>query len=467
MRTLARCLVAICLGAACGRPSQNGSGDAGADAGPTFDAPTAIAAEPQRQGDPDAGSWELLNADYVTCGVPYAMYEQYFGKAQPSELVPGRDGDNATLPYYLTATTTDSGVEVVAPNCLSCHAAELPGGGGLYVGLGDTSRDYTQDQSAELELAAGLATDPGEKAELQKFADRMSIIGPYTTPKTIGVNPADNLGAILFTHHDQKTLAWSDAPLLPVPQTEVIPVRVPPWWRTGKKHALYYNASGRGDHARLMMTATTLCTDSVAQATAIDSYFPNIEAFVDSVKPPPYPYPIDQGLAAQGAQIFSQSCAICHGSQGAGGSYPNLAIPLALVGTDPTLAQGEQFAGPYVDWYNGSFYGEIASLDPLAGYVAPPLDGVWAIAPYLHNGSVPTLGALLDSSLRPTYWSRSFKAADYDPTAVGWKFTVEAQGGGTAVYDTTQPGYSNAGHTFGDPLSTTDRQALIEYLKTL
>ena len=64
------------------------------------------------------------------------------------------------------------------------------------------------------------------------------------------------------------------------------------------------------------------------------------------------------------------------------------------------------------------------------GYQAPPLDGIWATAPYLHNGSVPTLRTLLDSSIRPARFTRpqSTEFDNYDKTNVGWKFTeVNAQ----------------------------------------
>jgi len=108
------------------------------------------------------------------------------------------------------------------------------------------------------------------------------------------------------------------------------------------------------------------------------------------------------------------------------------------------------------------------------GYVAPPLDEVWATAPYLHNGSVPTLGDLLDSEQRPDHWRRSFGTdltKDYDCERVGWKTDrdPEAQGAFDArrIYDSAKPGYGNRGHTFGDPLSASDRKALLEYLKTL
>src|SRR5262249_46709671 len=111
------------------------------------------------------------------------------------------------------------------------------------------------------------------------------------------------------------------------------------------------------------------------------------------------------------------------------------------------------------------------------GYQAPPLDGVWATAPYFHNGSVPTLEHALNSKARPRIYTRSYGTgtADYDTQRVGWKVTVLAAPPERSVpgierrkvYDTTQPGRSNAGHTFGDALSTEERRAVIEYLKTL
>jgi hypothetical protein len=60
-------------------------------------------------------------------------------------------------------------------------------------------------------------------------------------------------------------------------------------------------------------------------------------------------------------------------------------------------------AEDYIRWFEPP---STAAADARAGlgYVAPPLDGVWATAPYLHNGSVPTLAALLDTRNRPTYW---------------------------------------------------------------
>ena len=123
-----------------------------------------------------------------------------------------------------------------------------------------------------------------------------------------------------------------------------------------------------------------------------------------------------------------------------------------------------------IDWFNTSWFAKgdhPARLVPFNGYVAPPLDGVWITAPYLHNGSVPTIEALLDSRKRPTYWSRKFSKPEYDYTRLGWVYTEEEKATNRTVYNTTLPGYGNGGHTFGDKLKDAERQAVLEYLKTL
>jgi hypothetical protein len=111
------------------------------------------------------------------------------------------------------------------------------------------------------------------------------------------------------------------------------------------------------------------------------------------------------------------------------------------------------------------------------GYQAPPLDGVWATAPYFHNGSAPTVYRVLNSKARPKVFTRSYRSGedDYDPVRLGRKVTVlQTPPGADAsgferrkVFDTTRPGQGNGGHTFGDDLTDDERIAVIEYLKTL
>jgi mono/diheme cytochrome c family protein len=458
-------LAVVAVVAACGTEPP--------DVPPDFPYPK-VPADPQRAGDAAKGYDFLINGGYITCGIPQSLYERVFGAPSPDDVLPGRTGFDANLPYYYSAAKSAEGVSVVSANCLTCHAGKI--GGKLVVGLGAADGDFTGDQASQIDLAGQLITDPTDKAEWQRFDDRIHAIAPYTQTLTIGVNPADNLTAALMAHRDPATLAWSQTPLLDLPPPLVVPVDVPPWWRMAKKNAMFYDAAGRGDHARIEMAASLLCTESVDEAQAIDVAFVDVRAWIETLTPPAWPYNVNSGLAAKGKRVFDRTCATCHGTYGDDGFYPNEVIPLDAVGTDTSLALGaSQFGPQYVQWFAQSFWGQTSRLDPQTGYIAPPLDGIWATAPYFHNGSVPTIEAVLDSSKRPTYWTRSFDSNDYDQAALGWNFTELDQGQDAEplaskkvfIYDTTKLGYGNGGHTFGDALSGDDRRAVLEYLKTL
>jgi hypothetical protein len=123
-----------------------------------------------------------------------------------------------------------------------------------------------------------------------------------------------------------------------------------------------------------------------------------------------------------------------------------------------------------VEWFNKSWFTQgdnPAKLVPYNGYIAPPLDGIWVTAPYLHNGSVPNLEAVLNSKLRPQYWSRDFNKPEYNYESPGWKYETHLNANGKNIYNTSLPGYGNYGHYFGDKLNDEERRAVIEYLKTL
>lgn len=449
--------------------------EAGADAETESYPVVVLGAEPQRTGDPAKGYTALVNEAYVPCGIPYSAYSQVFGAAPEADRVAGRTGRNTTLPYNFTAMKTKDGVELVTSNCLTCHAGRI--NGKLVVGLGAADGDFTNDTARNAGLVGVLLTDPKERAEWMKWKERVETVAPYSILSTRGPNPADGFTAVLFAHHDPKTMAWSSTPLMEVPPPQDVPVDVPPWWRMKKKTSMFYVGGGRGDHARIMMTASILCTSSVEESKAIDAYFTDIRSWITSLDAPAYPFPIDRAVADRGRVVFDSTCSRCHGTYGAGGTYPNRVVATREIGTDPVLASGAaQFAAPFVDWYKKSFFGELSRLEPQDGYVAPPLDGIWATAPFLHNGSVPTIAALLDSTTRPTYWTRNFDdSTAYDPASLGWIVQVIDHGKAAepddtkkkALYDTTRIGYANAGHTYGDALTASDRAAVIEYLKTL
>ena len=186
---------------------------------------------------------------------------------------------------------------------------------------------------------------------------------------------------------------------------------------------------------------------------------------MDPKQRPParYPFTVDAALLPPGRRLFESHCASCHAFTGAMVGQP---IRLEQVGTDrhrldswsPATAAAFNALDAY-RWRYRSFRGT-------HGYVAVPLDGLWARAPYLHNGSVPSLRDLLEPpASRPAVFHRGYDV--YAPEG-GFCFASgpEAEKVGLG-FDTRLRGNGNGGHDFGTDLPDDDKSALIEYLKTL
>lgn len=436
-----------------------------------------IAAAQQRVGDVEKGRKALLEEAYVSCGLPERVFRELLTSDSVIE-VSGRTSKASGLPFNTNVSTNADGISIVTNNCLTCHGTLLFGE--LVLGLGNEFLDFTGDASILAERAGAFVKGDEEIRAWELYADRIAAVAPFIQTRTIGVNPANNLTFALIAHRHAETNAWSETPLLDLPPTDPPPVSVPPWWRMKKKPAMFNLGEGRLDHARIMMSASMLCTDSVVELKAIDAYAADIRAYIADLSPPAWPFEVDESLAVSGKEVFEGNCSQCHGTYGERATYPARLVPIEQVQTDPTLVDFAHGQGAqYVDWFNQSFYGQTSTMSPGPGYVAPPLDGVWATAPFLHNGSVPSIRALLDSETRPAMWYHTVTNASdpesYDTVNMGWSFK-ELEGRdelnpdpsiGFRLYDTHIGGYSNSGHLFGDHLSETARAAVIEYLKTL
>lgn len=346
-------------------------------------------------------------------------------------------------------------------NCFTCH------GGTVY---GDPTPGSPNNRIA---LQSLVEETFQAKLRLGKSPSRMDVgammiplgtTNGTTNAVVFGMGLMDardtNLNVImtvpkLFTHHDM------DAP---------------PWWTFHKRPDMYIDGFAEKGH-RGLMQFTLVPENGPSYYRKHEASFSDVLAYIESLRPPAYPKQIDKTLKRQGHRLFQEHCADCHGAYGNEERYPNLRIPLDDIGTDPvrlsalTVAGRKKYANSWFA-HAGEDAEQSTEVDP-DGYVAPPLDGIWASAPYLHNGSVPTLWHLLNPSSRPTVWRRTH--ADMDEEHVG--LTVESlekipsdvtdrvmQRG---YFDTRRFGKSNSGHDYPDVLSQPEKRAVLEYLKSL
>ncbi len=199
-----------------------------------------------------------------------------------------------------------------------------------------------------------------------------------------------------------------------------------------------------------------------------------IFAWLAQYKPLPFPGPVDEGEAREGYALYEAGCASCHGSfvweQGGIPSlatYPNW---IGDVGTDPL--RSDAFDKSLADAVGQTKYADLIDVRIGDGYAAPPLAGLWASPPFLHNGSVQSLAALLDPTKRLPRFQIGGHALDWRTIGV----RLSEDGSYPSDYEpfstpqwveTTQPGLGNGGHEYGSELSTGEHAALIEFLKLL
>lgn len=220
---------------------------------------------------------------------------------------------------------------------------------------------------------------------------------------------------------------------------------------------------------------------------ALDS----IESLIARIGPPKWPWGVNQNLLQEGARLYAANCGSCHAVKPGQPRPPvndTWATPIVNVGTDPSYY--DNLNHPVEPGLMNSLYPAkvnvfkmisdysknmlmqyrpgIRFIEPTqpyepGAYESRVLQGIWAAAPYLHNGSVPTLEDLLKPAAeRPVSFLMGVR---YDTARVGLSADQPARTG--YAYDTRVKGNGNAGHEYGADLNPRQKSALLEYLKTL
>jgi mono/diheme cytochrome c family protein len=235
-------------------------------------------------------------------------------------------------------------------------------------------------------------------------------------------------------------------------------------WNQAPREGIWLHWDGNNDS----VDERNLSAAMGAGATPDTLDFPRIlriKRWILTKAPPPYPFPIDYAKAAAGKPVYDRYCAGCHDI---GARYFGGVTPLSELGTDPERKNSFDAAmAERMNTIGGAEPWHFTRFRPTDGYANHPLDGIWLRAPYLHNGSVPNLRDLLKpANQRPVTFYRGNDV--YDQQNVGF-VSSEAQGNGRTFYpfDTRDRGNGNQGHLYGVGLSAQDKNALLEYLKTL
>lgn len=204
-----------------------------------------------------------------------------------------------------------------------------------------------------------------------------------------------------------------------------------------------------------------------------------IMSFLTEYHAPPFPGRLDTALAREGRSIYVARCAECHGDVSQGLTsvrvvrFPNRLVPQREIGTDSI--RWASVSPATIRAFRGSDYRDLVDAENTGGYVATLLSGLWTSAPYLHNGSVPTLWHLMHPDERPERFLVGGHRLDFRRMGIdlvpapdgSLRYPPEYTSWSTpALYDTRLPGQGNAGHEREfRVLSEDQKTALLEFLK--
>ncbi len=311
---------------------------------------------------------------------------------------------------------------------------------------------------------------------VERLIYRAQLLGPGKQVDQRSVAMTEQIGMILgdevtpwgrgrvdtFNPYKALQFNWN---LSKLPHDELLGASdFPSIWNQAPREGMHLHWDGNNES----VDERNLSASLGAGVTPVSIDHPRLDRVKDwiwELPPPEYPFAIDDALAARGEPIYERQCASCHAFDGAD---VGTVVDIDDIGTDPFRLNSYTYlfsVNQYALYPNSEY--QFKHFKKTNGYANQPLDGIWLRAPYLHNGSVPTLRALLDPPAeRPTTFFRGYDV--YDQADVGFVHDEPSEGElKFSEYDTALPGNGNGGHEYGLGLSEDDIEALLEYMKTL
>jgi len=298
------------------------------------------------------------------------------------------------------------------------------------------------------------ATIQQVKTTTQELTNKIAIL--LQTPTPWGRGRVDT-----FNPYKAIQLNWA---LTKLPPDELIGAAdYPQLWNQRPREGMHLHFDGNNTSVAERNLSAALGAGVVPTTVDYPALY-RIRDWILDLPPPKYPWEIDSAKADLGKPIYDKECAYCHAF---GSAKVGTVEPIESAKTDPFRLNAYTYIFSTNQW---ALYPEspqrVTHFHKTYGYANQPLDGTWARAPYLHNGSVPTLwDLLLDPKDRPKKFYRGYDV--YDKKNLGFITTgAEAEKAGT-LYDTSLKGNGNMGHLWGVNLSNEQKWELLEYMKTL
>ena len=386
------------------------------------------------------------------------------------------------------------GIDHVGLNCAVCHTSTVrdsPSAAPRVV-LGmpahelDLQRfvkfvlDCTLDNRTTAESVRGRARDQGHRPALFErlllrfgLIDRLKIqtlaLRNRIAPILDASLPPWGRGRVdTFNPYKAIQFNWR---LEDLPREELIGASdFPSLWNQKPREGMHLHWDGDNDSVDERNLSAALGA-GVTPVTVDHAALKRVRDWIWTLPPPKYPYAIDESLAARGAVVYQQHCLDCHAGarfrEGVNeGRFVGLVEDIDRIATDPHRLNSYTavFAANQYALYPESQY-RFTHFRKTRGYANHPLDGIWLRAPYLHNGSVPTIRDLLEPpDRRPTVFFRGYDV--FDQAGLGFVANVPEENGRSFFrYDTSVPGNGNGGHVYGTTLPDADKRAIVEYLK--
>lgn len=377
-----------------------------------------------------------------------------------------------SLPIGVSVRRT--AVKRVGFNCATCHAAEIEYEGRTIVVLGAPAEQldlqayllFLVEASQDPRLTADVVIESAEAngRPINWFDQQLLryMVMPELKREAVDLAASFAWMKIKPPHGPGRTDAgnvWRQRwGMHPERDTAVGTVDFPSVWNQRARLKGWFHWDGNNSSLTERNYSAALAggaTDWLLDRRAIGK----ISDWLLDLPAPRFPEPLDADEVATGLAIYERErCGACHDP---GTGRTGQVTDIDVVGTDPERASlfDDEMVRRFGDVGKGYSW-RFTHYRSSHGYANMPLDGIWARAPYLHNGSIPDLAALLDPpEKRPTSFQRG--CGLYDPVRAGYACT---QG---FTFDTTLIGNSNAGHLYGTDLPDADKSALLAYLKSL